>query len=104
MKAIKDLSKLVDYACSGKMAVDDVTSTVVKLKAAKAAVVEAIAELESADERRKAYRQLNDLSYRLYHAVAVIRVKDEGGKQASLVNKEIPFDTMANMILCYQCH
>lgn len=64
----EDLSVLVDYVCSGRMARDGIPTTVVKLKAAKTDAMQVLRSLPDQEERRDSFCQLTNLLYRLYDA------------------------------------
>lgn len=97
---MKNFKEFVDYAVSGRMTRGDVSEIVKQLKIEKARIIKDIAKLSDDEERRKAFRELHDLSYRLYDAKICI----EGEKKADDKLQFISMSAIANMVLCYDCY
>lgn len=97
---MKKYKELVDYAVSGKMPRGAVSTTVKELKAEKSRILKGISKLSDGVERRRAFKELHDLTYRLYDAKVCI----EGEKKADDEEQFVSMSAIANMLLCYDCH
>lgn len=96
-----EMRLLVEYACSGDMLMADVSPTVTALKAAKAEAMRILRNMPDGEERREGFRQLHDLMFRLYGARLCVR--KEYLTDGTQVGVYIKADSIANMILCYDC-
>ena len=87
-----EFEKLVNYAVGGSMVDAEVTDVVKQLKNEKAKIMRVISKLPAGAERRTAFGKLHTLMYKLYDA------KVDAGED---IHKKR--DTIANMVLCYDC-
>ena len=87
-----DFEKLVNYAVGGSMIDTEVTDVVEQLKNEKAKIMRVISKMPVGDERRTAFMELHTLMYKLYDA------KVDAGEDTYKKR-----DTIANMVLCYDC-
>ena len=87
-----EFEKLVNYAVGGSMVDSEVTDVVKQLKDEKSKIMRVISKMPAGDERRTAFMELHTLMYKLYDA------KVDAGED---IHKKR--DTIANMVLCYDC-
>ena len=87
-----EFEKLVNYAVGGSMVDAEVSDVVRQLKDEKAKIMRVISKMPAGDERRTAFMELHTLMYKLYDA------KVDAGED---IHKKR--DTIANMVLCYDC-
>ena len=87
-----EFEKLVNYAVGGSMIDTEVTDVVEQLKNEKAKIMRVISKMPVGDERRTAFMELHTLMYKLYDA------KVDAGEDTYKKR-----DTIANMVLCYDC-
>lgn len=87
-----EFEKLVNYAVGGSMIDTEVTDVVEQLKNEKAKIMRVISKMPAGDERRTAFMELHTLMYKLYDA------KVDAGEDTYKKR-----DTIANMVLCYDC-
>ena len=87
-----EFEKLVNYAVGGSMIDTEVTDVVEQLKNEKAKIMRVISKMSAGDERREAFAKLHTLMYKLYDA------KVDAGEDTYKKR-----DTIANMVLCYDC-
>ena len=87
-----EFEKLVNYAVGGSMVDAEVSDVVRQLKDEKAKIMRVISKMPAGDERRGAFAELHTLMYKLYDA------KVDAGED---IHKKR--DTIANMVLCYDC-
>lgn len=87
-----EFEKLVNYAVGGSMIDTEVTDVVEQLKNEKAKIMIVISKMPVGDERRTAFMELHTLMYKLYDA------KVDAGEDTYKKR-----DTIANMVLCYDC-
>ena len=70
----------------------EVSDVVRQLKGEKAKIMRVISKIPAGDERRTAFMELHTLMYKLYDA------KVDAGEDTYKKR-----DTIANMVLCYDC-
>ena len=87
-----EFEKLVNYAVGGSMVDAEVSDVVRQLKDEKAKIMRVISKMPAGDERRTAFMELHTLMYKLYDA------KVDAGEDTYKKR-----DTIANMVLCYDC-
>ena len=87
-----EFEKLVNYAVGGSMIDTEVTDVVEQLKNEKAKIMRVISKMPVGDERRTAFMELHTLMYKLYDAK--VKAGEDTYKKR---------DTIANMVLCYDC-
>ncbi len=87
-----EFEKLVNYAVGGSMVDAEVTDVAKQLKNEKAKIMRVISKMPAGDERRTAFMELHTLMYKLYDA------KVDAGEDTYKKR-----DTIANMVLCYDC-
>lgn len=87
-----EFEKLVNYAVGGSMVDAEVSNVVRQLKDEKAKIMRVISKMPAGDERRTAFMELHTLIYKLYDA------KVDAGEDTYKKR-----DTIANMVLCYDC-
>ena len=87
-----EFEKLVNYAVGGSMIDTEVTDVVEQLKNEKAKIMRVISKMPVGDERRTAVMELHTLMDKLYDA------KVDAGEDTYKKR-----DTIANMVLCYDC-
>lgn len=87
-----EFEKLVNYAVGGSMVDAEVTDVAKQLKNEKAKIMRVISKMPAGDERREAFAKLHTLMYKLYDAK--VYVNENTNKKR---------DTIANMVLCYDC-
>lgn len=87
-----EFEKLVNYAVGGSMVDAEVSDVVRQLKDEKAKIMRVISKLPAGAERRTAFGKLHTLMYKLYDA------KVDAGEDTYKKR-----DTIANMVLCYDC-
>lgn len=87
-----EFEKLVNYAVGGSMVDAEVSDVVRQLKDEKAKIMRVISKMPAGDERRTAFMELHTLIYKLYDA------KVDAGEDTYKKR-----DTIANMVLCYDC-
>ena len=87
-----EFEKLVNYAVGGSMVDAEVSDVVRQLKDEKAKIMRVISKMPAGDERRASYAKLHSFMYKLYDA------KVDAGEDTYKKR-----DTIANMVLCYDC-
>ena len=87
-----EFERLVNRATGGFMLESEVSDVVRQLKDEKAKIMRVISKMSAGDERREAFAKLHTLMYKLYDA------KVDAGEDTYKKR-----DTIANMVLCYDC-
>ena len=87
-----EFERLVNRATGGFMLESEVSDVVRQLKGEKAKIMRVISKLPDGAERRTAFGKLHTLMYKLYDA------KVDAGEDTYKKR-----DTIANMVLCYDC-
>ena len=87
-----EFERLVNRATGGFMLESEVSDVVRQLKDEKAKIMRVISKMSAGDERRGAFAKLHALMYKLYDA------KVDAGEDTYKKR-----DTIANMVLCYDC-
>ena len=87
-----EFERLVNRATGGCMLESEVSGGVRQLKGEKAKIMRVISKIPAGDERRTAFMELHTLMYKLYDA------KVDAGEDTYKKR-----DTIANMVLCYDC-
>lgn len=87
-----EFEALVNYAVGGSMVDSEVCDITSQLKYEKTKIMRVISKLPAGAERRTAFGKLHTLMYKLYDA------KVDTGEDTYKKR-----DTIANMVLCYDC-
>lgn len=97
---LRRFEELVNYAVSGNMKQEEVSTIVVKLKNEKASIMSELYAMPDSDERRQYFNKLHSQMYRLYQAVVFVREErnSKTGEVEIICRKA---DSIANMVLCY---